>query len=103
MGLTEETRDAMLNDACRLLAADNYRAAGTVEFLVDKNGKHYFMEVNPRVQVRRALHVIFMFCFLLTLRWNKWTYKLLWLAHELSVLLIFATGGTHHHGGDYGC
>ena len=54
MGLTEETRDAMLNDACRLLAADNYRAAGTVEFLVDKNGKHYFMEVNPRVQVRRA-------------------------------------------------
>ena len=67
MGLTEETRDAMLNDACRLLAADNYRAAGTVEFLVDKNGKHYFMEVNPRVQVRSALHVIFMFCFPLTL------------------------------------
>ena len=51
MGLTDETRNAMLNDACRLLAADNYRAAGTVEFLVDKNGKHYFMEVNPRVQV----------------------------------------------------
>ena len=45
----------MLADACRLLASDNYRAAGTVEFLVDKHGKHYFMEVNPRVQVEHTV------------------------------------------------
>jgi pyruvate carboxylase len=54
-GLPEDTRSKMLSDACRLLASDNYRAAGTVEFLVDKNGKHYFMEVNPRVQVEHTI------------------------------------------------
>ena len=29
--------------------------AGTVEFLVDKEGNHYFMEVNPRVQVEHTI------------------------------------------------
>ncbi|KAL8204276.1 UNVERIFIED_CONTAM: hypothetical protein K2H54_070352 [Gekko kuhli] len=29
-----------------------YENAGTVEFLVDKHGKHYFIEVNSRLQVR---------------------------------------------------
>jgi pyruvate carboxylase len=37
-------------DALRAAAAA--AAAGTVEFMVDKHGKHYFLEVNPRVQVR---------------------------------------------------
>jgi pyruvate carboxylase len=31
------------------------RNAGTVEFLVDKDGNHYFMEVNPRVQVEHTI------------------------------------------------
>jgi len=44
-----------LPDACRLLAMNNYRNAGTVEFLVDKDGQHYFMEVNPRVQVEHTI------------------------------------------------
>ena len=26
-----------------------YKNAGTVEFLVDSEGRHYFMEVNPRI------------------------------------------------------
>jgi pyruvate carboxylase len=47
-GLPAETRAAVLDDAVRLLSAAKYRNAGTVEFLVDKNGRHYFMEVNPR-------------------------------------------------------
>jgi pyruvate carboxylase len=47
-GLPAETRTAVLDDAVRLLSAAKYRNAGTVEFLVDKNGRHYFMEVNPR-------------------------------------------------------
>jgi len=34
---------------------NNYRNAGTVEFLVDKDGQHYFMEVNPRVQVEHTI------------------------------------------------
>lgn len=28
---------------------------GTVEFMVDKHGKHYFLEVNPRVQVEHTV------------------------------------------------
>ena len=54
-GLPEETRNAILSDAVRLLQSENYRNAGTVEFLVDKHGKHYFMEVNPRVQVEHTV------------------------------------------------
>lgn len=54
-GLPDAARQGMLNDACRLLSAANYRNAGTVEFLVDKHGNHYFMEVNPRVQVEHTV------------------------------------------------
>lgn len=38
-GVKKETREAILSDAVRLLKSENYRNAGTVEFLVDKNGK----------------------------------------------------------------
>lgn len=38
-----------------LLKSAKYLNAGTVEFLVDKNGQHYFMEVNPRVQVEHTV------------------------------------------------
>lgn len=55
VGLSDETRQAMLDDSVRLLAGAKYRNAGTVEFLVDKNGDHYFMEVNPRVQVEHTI------------------------------------------------
>lgn len=54
-GLTPATRQAILDDAVRLLKSSKYRNAGTVEFLVDKNGQHYFMEVNPRVQVEHTV------------------------------------------------
>lgn len=48
-------RQQILDDAVRLLSSAKYLNAGTVEFLVDKNGKHYFMEVNPRVQVEHTV------------------------------------------------
>uniref|UniRef100_A0ACB8G8F1 Uncharacterized protein n=1 Tax=Sphaerodactylus townsendi TaxID=933632 RepID=A0ACB8G8F1_9SAUR len=32
-----------------------YENAGTVEFLVDKHGKHFFIEVNSRLQVEHTV------------------------------------------------
>ena len=32
-----------------------YVNAGTVEFLVDKHGNHYFIEMNPRIQVEHTV------------------------------------------------
>jgi pyruvate carboxylase len=46
-GLAHVHRQQILDDAVRLLKDANYRNAGTVEFLVDKNSKHFFMEVSP--------------------------------------------------------
>jgi acetyl-CoA carboxylase biotin carboxylase subunit len=44
----------MGSDAVRLLKTLGYSGAGTVEFLV-KDGRHYFMEVNARVQVEHPV------------------------------------------------
>ena len=52
-GLPDKVRDALFADAVKLARHVGYRNAGTVEFMVDKNGRHYFLEVNPRVQVGR--------------------------------------------------
>ena len=49
-------RDAMFADAVRLTAGADYRNAGTVEFLVDPaTDAHYFIEVNPRIQVEHTV------------------------------------------------
>ena len=32
-----------------------YRNAGTCEFLVDRDGSHYFIEMNPRIQVEHTV------------------------------------------------
>lgn len=49
-----ELRSRMSADAVRLFEALHYTGAGTVEFLV-KDGAHYFMEVNARVQVEHPV------------------------------------------------
>ncbi len=56
--LTEEQRQAICNDAIKIAQAVDYRSAGTVEFLVDKSGKHYFIEMNPRIQVEHTVSEI---------------------------------------------
>ena len=33
----------------------NYRGLGTIEFLLDKNGDYFFIEVNPRIQVEHPV------------------------------------------------
>ncbi|KAG0683263.1 pyruvate carboxylase [Pichia californica] len=50
-----EVRDAILNDAVKLAKSANYRNAGTAEFLVDNQNRHYFIEINPRIQVEHTI------------------------------------------------
>jgi acetyl-CoA carboxylase biotin carboxylase subunit len=52
--VSAELRAKMSGDAVRLLQGLGYTGAGTVEFLV-KSGKHWFMEVNARVQVEHPV------------------------------------------------
>jgi len=54
--LAAEVKAALYRDAVKLAKHVNYRNAGTVEFMVDKNGRdYYFLEVNPRVQVEHTV------------------------------------------------
>lgn len=48
-------RDAILADAVRLAKKANYVNAGTAEFLVDNENRHYFIEINPRIQVEHTI------------------------------------------------
>lgn len=53
--LTPELREAMGVAALKAVRAVNYVNAGTVEFLLDTDGKFYFMEMNTRVQVEHCI------------------------------------------------
>ena len=55
-GLTEATRQALYDDAIRLVLSIGYAGAGTVEFLVDDvTGERFFLEVNARIQVEHPV------------------------------------------------
>ncbi|MFQ5479922.1 MAG: acetyl-CoA carboxylase biotin carboxylase subunit [Thermodesulfobacteriota bacterium] len=51
----EKLRQKMGEAAVRLAKAIGYTSAGTVEFLLDKDKKFYFMEMNPRIQVEHPV------------------------------------------------
>jgi propionyl-CoA carboxylase alpha chain len=53
--LDAKTRAAMGAEAVALAKAVAYRSAGTVEFIVDKHRKFYFLEMNTRLQVEHPV------------------------------------------------
>lgn len=53
--LTEKLRTEMGNAAVKIAKKAGYHSAGTVEFLVDKYGNYYFIEMNARVQVEHCV------------------------------------------------
>ncbi|CCF15627.1 MULTISPECIES: acetyl-CoA carboxylase biotin carboxylase subunit [Brevibacillus] len=53
--LSQELRKQMGEAAVAAAQAVNYHGAGTVEFLLDKHGQFYFMEMNTRIQVEHPV------------------------------------------------
>jgi len=47
--------ESICETAVKAAQASNYTNAGTVEFLVDKDMKYYFMEINTRIQVEHTV------------------------------------------------
>lgn len=53
--LPDELRQEILAAGVRLAKHVNYAGAGTLEFIVDKDGNFYFMEMNTRIQVEHCV------------------------------------------------
>jgi acetyl-CoA carboxylase biotin carboxylase subunit len=53
--LSEKLRSAMGHAAIKIAKKCEYQNAGTVEFLVDRHGHYYFIEMNARLQVEHGI------------------------------------------------
>lgn len=53
--VSQKLRDQMGAAAVKAAKAINYVGVGTIEFLLDKHGKFYFMEMNTRIQVEHPV------------------------------------------------
>ena len=53
--MTDKLREEMGSAAIKAAEAVKYEGVGTVEFLVDKHRKFYFMEMNTRIQVEHPV------------------------------------------------
>lgn len=55
VALSEELRERMGAEAVKAAKAAHYENAGTVEFLLEEDGRFYFMEMNTRIQVEHPV------------------------------------------------
>jgi acetyl-CoA carboxylase biotin carboxylase subunit len=53
--LSEEARTELAERAVRAVVAAGYENLGTLEFLVDRTGNYYFIEINCRIQVEHPV------------------------------------------------
>lgn len=53
--INQETREKMGETARQAAKAVGYESAGTIEFLLDKSGEFFFMEMNTRIQVEHPV------------------------------------------------
>ncbi len=53
--LSNDVRDRIINDAIKAARFVDYDNVGTIEFLLDQNMNHYFMEMNTRIQVEHPI------------------------------------------------
>ena len=49
------TREALFESARRVAGSVDFHSAATVEFLLDADGRHYFLEMNTRLQVEHGV------------------------------------------------
>jgi len=55
LNITEKTLQKLYEHSLAIAQATGLHCAATAEFLVDSDGNHYFLEVNPRIQVEHTI------------------------------------------------
>ncbi len=54
-GLSDEISNQIIEQSAKIARVSNYKNAGTVEYLLDKDNNLYFMEMNTRLQVEHTV------------------------------------------------